>query len=121
MSYTKSQETCGKVTEYVSPKPYALTTKLSFFSRQQEFQVMPLLIKYADFLKRSDFQFTDRLVNILFLRTICRVFLEITSITNNIFFHCTHYIVFEYAFIIPNYTINESKIYFNNIEYICNL
>lgn len=63
MSYPKSQETCGKVTEYASPKPYALTTKLSFFSRQQEFQVMPLLIKYADFLNRSDFQFTDRLVN----------------------------------------------------------
>lgn len=50
MSYAKSQETCGKVTEYASPKPYALTTELSFFSRQQEFQVMPLLIKYADFL-----------------------------------------------------------------------
>lgn len=49
MSYPKAQETFGKVTEYASPKLYALTTKLFFFSRQQEFQVMPLLIKYADF------------------------------------------------------------------------
>lgn len=116
MSYAKSQETCGKVTEYASPKPYALTTKLSFFSRQQEFQVMPLLTKYADFLKRSDFQSTDRLVNTLFLWTICRIFLEITSIKNDNFFTVNIiYMVFEYTFIIPNYMINESKLYFNNI------
>lgn len=116
MSYAKSQETCGKVTEYASPKPYALTIKLSFFSRQQEFQVMPLLIKYADFLKRSDFQFTDRLVNTWFLWKICRIFLEIAGIKNKQFFTADIiYTVFEYKFIIQNYTINERKIYFNNI------
>lgn len=55
MSYPKSQEICGKVTEYASPKPCALNKKLSLFSRQQEFQLMSLLIKYADFLKKSEF------------------------------------------------------------------
>lgn len=63
MSYPKTQENSGKVTEYASPKPYVLSTKLSFFCRQQRFQVMPLLIKYSDFLNKNDFQFADRLVN----------------------------------------------------------